>query len=61
MNLFGLNAVQVAGSLRSAVFGREATEIVRDGEDIEIWVRYDWGEEEKPLSLSQKRSGSKRK
>lgn len=53
INRFGLTTQMVAGTLRNAVFGREVADIVRDGEEIEIWVRYDWGKEEKPLTISQ--------
>lgn len=53
LNKYGLDTATVGSTIRNAVFGREAAKILRDGEKIEIWVRYDWGEAEKPLHINQ--------
>ncbi len=38
---YGLSTIQVAGTLRSAVYGTTATEVNIDGDDIDVIVRYD--------------------
>lgn len=52
MNTFGITTRDLASTLRDAVFGKEAADFVRDDKEIKIWVGFDWGDEEKPLSIS---------
>ncbi len=40
-NYYGLDVATVASTLRNAIYGTKASEVLLDGEDIEIIVKYD--------------------
>lgn len=44
--LFGIKTVQIAGMLRNAITGSKATTIKKDGESIDVIVKYDLNPEE---------------
>ena len=53
MNLYGLNTRSLAIQARNAIFGREAGDLIRNNEEIEVWIKYDWNKQPKPQSISE--------
>ncbi len=53
MSLYNLTPAYVASSIRNSVYGKKIGDILENGEEKEIWVKYGWGDQEKPQTISE--------